>query len=263
MGLKEKARVILLAAGATEDEADMIAEDACHVFEGVEGGKELVNWLVDELEELHYQGPAFEVGEDGRLLFDGKPTVTAGKLTLGMDSGGPRYYLLDRPVHSGVELLLLIEDGFWVLGRFEWNHKPSERPTFHINLGGSWEDLKDHPDIVPVHPRVVFELPEDAVLTWLHEIPSDDENEEAVPERSKHSSVSAHGTESLRSTVASIAQRAVTLSADLKLLAHDNHSDDVELAKLGADAERLAEDLLRSVSDGDSARTKGGRRHGR
>lgn len=262
MGLKEKAQLILLAAGATEAEADMIAEDACHLFEGVEGGEELVNWLMDELEELRSRGPAFEIGEDGQLFVDGKPTVTAGGLTLGVDSGGPRYYLLDRPVHSGVELLLLIEDGLWVPGRFEWSHEPSERPTFHINLGGSWEDLKDHPDIVPVPPSVEFELSEDAVLTWLHELPVVDRDEGTVQDSGTTPGDPAYGAKTLRSTVASIAQRAVTLSADLKLLAHDNYSDDVELAKLGVDAERLAEDLLRSVSCGRTTLSKGGRRRG-
>lgn len=67
MELEQKARTILLAAGATEAETDVIVEDACHVFEDGAGGKELVDWLIDKLEELRSQGPAVELGEDDRL----------------------------------------------------------------------------------------------------------------------------------------------------------------------------------------------------
>ena len=42
-------------------------------------------------------------------------------LELQVEAGGLRYYLSGKPIHAGELLELLLDDGRWVLGRYEWN----------------------------------------------------------------------------------------------------------------------------------------------
>lgn len=44
--------------------------------------------------------------------------------------GGRRYYLAEMPIHAGELLELLLDDGLWALGRFEWNYQKEDRPWF-------------------------------------------------------------------------------------------------------------------------------------
>jgi hypothetical protein len=64
-------------------------------------------------------------------------------------------------VHAGAPLELLMPDGRWLPGRYEWSYAGGEPPTFHIVLGGPAEAQRQ--DVVP---DVSFALPARAVLRW-------------------------------------------------------------------------------------------------
>lgn len=73
-----------------------------------------------------------------------------GRLTLGEDAGGPRYFLGGEPVHAGTGLELMLEDETWLPGRFETsNHKP----FFCFGVKGTEEEASAR-------------LPEGAMLRW-------------------------------------------------------------------------------------------------
>jgi hypothetical protein len=55
------------------------------------------------------------------------------------DAGGRRHYLDGRPVHAGTTLELLLPDGDWLTGHYEWGYVAGEAPTLHVALGGPRE----------------------------------------------------------------------------------------------------------------------------
>lgn len=77
------------------------------------------------------------------------------------DAGGRRHFLDGRPVHAGTTLELLMPDGHWLSGRYEWNFVAGEAPTLDLALGGPAEAQRQGE--VPV---VSFPLPARAVLRW-------------------------------------------------------------------------------------------------
>ena len=77
------------------------------------------------------------------------------------DRGGRRHFLDGRPVHAGMMLELLLPDGGWLQGRYEWSYVAGQRPTFHVTLGGPAEAERQGE-----LPGVSFELPARAVLRW-------------------------------------------------------------------------------------------------
>jgi hypothetical protein len=60
-----------------------------------------------------------------------------GKLEL-KDEGrdGLRHYLNGEPVHAGELLEAQLDDGAWILGRYEWSFSKDEPPHLHVT-GGS------------------------------------------------------------------------------------------------------------------------------
>jgi len=76
-------------------------------------------------------------------------------------AGGRRHYLGGRPVHAGTALELLLADGHWLRGRYEWSFVPGELPTLHVWLGGPAEAQRQG-DV----PSVAFTMPARAVLRW-------------------------------------------------------------------------------------------------
>ncbi len=89
----------------------------------------------------------------------------SGNLELREDAGGLRHFLDGKPVHAGDILDLLLPDGAWLPGRYEWDFEPGSEPWFYFPLGGEWEGRqKLNPDVEPVQARI--RLPENAVLRW-------------------------------------------------------------------------------------------------
>lgn len=56
-----------------------------------------------------------------------------GTLKLTDTLSGLRYCLDGKPMLGG-DILALCFSGGWVVGRFEWNSDPAERPTFHSSI---------------------------------------------------------------------------------------------------------------------------------
>lgn len=77
------------------------------------------------------------------------------------DGGGRRHFLDGRPVHAGAALELLLADGHWLRGRYEWSYAAGQAPTLHIALGGPDEAQRQD-----ATPAVSFALPARTVLRW-------------------------------------------------------------------------------------------------
>lgn len=84
-----------------------------------------------------------------------------GKLELREDAGGLRHFLAGEGIHAGEILEILLPDGVWLEGRYEWNYDRENRPLLYLNLGGPWEG---DPEKAP--PEVVIRIPPEAILRW-------------------------------------------------------------------------------------------------
>jgi len=60
-------------------------------------------------------------------------TAAGELLELRTEAGGLRYYLQGNPIHAGELLELLLDDGSWALGRYEWNYRKEEWPWFYVD----------------------------------------------------------------------------------------------------------------------------------
>ena len=64
-------------------------------------------------------------------------------LELRVEAGGLRYYLAGKPIHAGGLLELLLDNGSWALGRFEWTYRKDDRPRFYVDTkSGDAFDLR-------------------------------------------------------------------------------------------------------------------------
>ena len=75
----------------------------------------------------------------------------AGRIVLGRDGGGPRFFLGGGPLHAGTTIELAAPDGTWVEVRFEYQLHPQVEPVAYLQLGG-WDG-----------PPVAFVIPSDAI----------------------------------------------------------------------------------------------------
>jgi hypothetical protein len=66
-------------------------------------------------------------------------TEREGKLEIREEAGGLRHYLGDEPIHAGDILELLLPDGIWLEGRYEWDFRRGGQPLFFVALGSDWE----------------------------------------------------------------------------------------------------------------------------
>jgi len=92
-----------------------------------------------------------------------------GQLELRQEAGGPRHYLTDEPIHAGDLLEILLPDGVWLGGRYEWDFRNGGRPLFYFALGGEWEHTQGHEPL-----QVATRIPETATLRWPRRGPSGD-----------------------------------------------------------------------------------------
>jgi hypothetical protein len=110
--------------------------------------------LLHHIDEL-----AFELERERARRHDlkrGDTRIPGGHLLLeGMDGGGRRDFLGDRPVHAGEALFLLTCAG-WHPVRYESN-LPRGEPVLYVPLPGVRED-------------VVIRVPRDACLAWPEEV---------------------------------------------------------------------------------------------
>jgi len=77
--------------------------------------------------------------------------IGAGRLVLGQDDGGPRFFLGGEPLHAGATIELADRDGGWVEVRFEYRLHPEVDPIGYLQLGG-WDG-----------PPVAFVIPGEVI----------------------------------------------------------------------------------------------------
>jgi len=75
----------------------------------------------------------------------------AGRIVLGRDGGGPRFFLGGEPLHAGTTIELADPAGGWVEVRFEYRLHPEIEPVAYLELGG-WD-----------RPPAAFVIPTDAI----------------------------------------------------------------------------------------------------
>jgi hypothetical protein len=64
-----------------------------------------------------------------------------GVLEVRREQGGLRNYVDGEEVHAGDVLEMLIADGTWITGRYEWTHSEDERPAFYTGEPGPDEGV--------------------------------------------------------------------------------------------------------------------------
>jgi hypothetical protein len=81
-------------------------------------------------------------------------------LELRRDGTGLRHYLTGRPLIPGTPLELLLADGAWLSGIYEWRGSEVTWPGFRFPLGGSLEDSNPRPSMVAaIHPGAILRWP--------------------------------------------------------------------------------------------------------
>jgi hypothetical protein len=130
-----------------------------------------------ELWGQHYRMPdALAARAEQRVPRAPAPTTSrdkddrrGGRLELAEDAGGPRHFLLGEAVHAGTGLELLLADGRWIPGRYEFTrHDDDLRPLFYADLplATAAPDWAGADADAAVHPEACIELPAAARLRW-------------------------------------------------------------------------------------------------
>lgn len=71
------------------------------------------------------------------------------------------HVLLERPVRRGDALELLLSDGYWLRGQYDWSGIEARWPGLRVELGGPWQhDGEARP------PAAVLALHPDAIVRW-------------------------------------------------------------------------------------------------
>jgi hypothetical protein len=84
----------------------------------------------------------------------------ASPLELRRDGNGLRHHLAGRPVLPGTRLELLLEDGSWLIGTYEWRGNEVTWPGFRFRLGGGPSDTSPTPSMVAaIHPGALLRWP--------------------------------------------------------------------------------------------------------
>jgi hypothetical protein len=98
------------------------------------------------------------------------PAETDGfRLELGDDAGGPRFFLDGQAIHAGSCLDLLLADGLWLRGRYEYELDGDDlRPMFYVAVPCKTgaPDWAGDVEAGVASPEAHFQIPADALLRW-------------------------------------------------------------------------------------------------
>src|SRR4051794_8431659 len=89
------------------------------------------------------------------------PVGSGARLEVRGPAGQRVHVLEDRPLARGDELELLLADGYWLRGRYEWGGLEARWPGLRIELGGPWQR-----GAVERPPAAVMALHPDAIVRW-------------------------------------------------------------------------------------------------
>jgi hypothetical protein len=92
------------------------------------------------------------------------PTHEGGRLELRDVGGQSQHVLHDRVLARGDVIELLLSDGYWLRGQYEWSGLPARWPGLRVELGGPWQKTQ-----VERPPAAVLALHPDAVVRWATE----------------------------------------------------------------------------------------------
>jgi hypothetical protein len=90
------------------------------------------------------------------------PSDGGGRLELRGVEGQRVHVLRDRALDRGDEIELLLSDGYWLRGTYDWSGLEARWPGLRIELGGPWQygDGPERP------PAAVMALHPDAIVRW-------------------------------------------------------------------------------------------------
>jgi hypothetical protein len=90
------------------------------------------------------------------------PVDGGGRLVLCDWDNRRAHVLQERPLQRGDEIELLLSDGYWLRGRYEWSGLEARWPGLRVELGGPWQANK----FESRPPAAVLALHPDAVVRW-------------------------------------------------------------------------------------------------
>ncbi|MCU1281959.1 MAG: hypothetical protein JWM53_5505 [bacterium] len=87
------------------------------------------------------------------------PVDGGGRLEL-RDCDGRRVHVLqNRPLERGEEIELLLGDGYWLRGHYDWSGLEARWPGLRVELGGPWQsdkyELRPPAAVLSLHPDAV------------------------------------------------------------------------------------------------------------
>ena len=87
-----------------------------------------------------------------------------GQLELREEHDGASYYLDGRPIENGEPLELLLADGTWLRGTYEWRGIPVVWPALRLDLAGrvSRSSERRNSTAMPLPPMARVRRPKDA-----------------------------------------------------------------------------------------------------
>jgi hypothetical protein len=97
------------------------------------------------------------VGEHALL-----PSSGGARLELRGIEGERFHELQGYALKRGDEIDLLLADGYWLRGRYDWSGLEARWPGLRVELGGPWQIHRD--EAYP--PAAVLALHPDAIVRW-------------------------------------------------------------------------------------------------
>ena len=88
-----------------------------------------------------------------------RPDTGGARLELRGAEGERVHYLQGTPLQRGEEVELLLSDGYWLRGRYDWSGLEARWPGLRIELGGPWQenvyDIRPPSAVMALHPDAI------------------------------------------------------------------------------------------------------------
>ena len=91
------------------------------------------------------------------------PQSGGARLELRGPEGQRVHVLQDRPLERGEEIEILLSDGYWLRGRYDWSGLEARWPGLRIELGGPWQrdvyETRPPSAVMALHPDAIVRRP--------------------------------------------------------------------------------------------------------
>jgi len=85
------------------------------------------------------------------------------RLELRGPEGARVHHLQGAPLERGDEVELLLADGYWLRGRYDWSGLEARWAGLRIELGGPWQDnvyeIRPPSAVMALHPDAILRRP--------------------------------------------------------------------------------------------------------